>query len=488
MRKSFNSVGRISGLLLLIIISNTNLFATNKTNTILATHHNDTSNNYHDTSPHPAINIKTAKQGLTYYCDPISGKNSNTGSSTQPFGAFSSVNWKKFDLQAGDVIYLMSGQHGQAYMTSIKPNNYITIRAMPGHQPVLSGIQLNNSQFLYFDGLLFDATGTSRSKTRALFHADNDTHHIRVENSTLQSAADSSSWTKEDWHKYSTSGFQFRGDHIVLKNNVLKNLYHAIELQGDYSIVQNNIIDNFAGDAIRSSGSFSTYENNLVKDCYIDEYDFQQDHAFRANSLGGDGKIEHVTLRNNTFIVFSDPITPFIERNKLVGSMMQGIVITDGYADNWIVENNLVVNNQNHGISLYGARYCRIQNNTIIQSPLFADTTHTPMIMLTDQKKTGQKNFSNIIRNNLAAFYTWWTYDRSSLIENNTQIEWQQYANYSKYFVDYDKGDYRSIKTSPAIDAGINTDASKTDIAGNNRIYGKSIDAGAVEYHKSVSP
>ena len=423
-----------------------------------------------------------------YYCDPVNGNINNDGSQAHPWSTLSAVVYTKKSLNAGDVVYLMSGDHGDPYIKDMSFTNYVTVKALSGNAPVIKSIQLVNSAYWLFDGIKIDGTDNSKIKEQVLFSSDINSHHTKIINSTISSAESIANWTQSDWYNKVSSGLQIRSDYAYLKNNVIKNTYHALEVRGQHTEVYNNLIDNFAGDAIRGLGSNSTYENNTIRDCYINDYAIQHDDGFQTYNLESDPKVSNVILRNNVFLLFADPVTQFIQDNSLIGDLMQGIIITDGYADGWIVENNIVSNNQDHGISLYGARNCKVQNNTVVQSPLYTDADHVPWIMLTDQNKTGQNNFNNIIRNNIAAKFTTWTYDATSTVENNVTIDGSNYANYSNYFVDYTNNDFHLSATSPAIDAGVNTDLSATDLEGNPRSMGASVDAGAYEFTGAVTP
>ena len=447
--------------------------------------------NHKKTAYHPLlqINFSNEEQGNeeienAYYFDPINGDNSNNGTINAPFSAFSEINSLGIVYQPNDILYLLNGNHGEVVIKDWQQNGYVTIKALNNHNPVLSSIKIINSQKLIFDKLILDTSTDpiDRDKLFTLFLADAKSHHIEVTNSIIQSAADSSTWTKADWYANSVNGFRMIGHHMTLTNNIILNTYTALEVGGDYAVVKNNLIDNFAADAIRGLGSFSIYENNIVRDCYIDDYAIQHDDGFQAYNLSSDPKIKDVIIRNNQFILFADPVTSFVIENKLIGRLMQGIIITDGYADGWIVENNLVVNAQYHGISLFGARNSRIQNNTVIQSPHFPDSKIIPRIYIDDQRKTGQKNFNNVIRNNLAAFYTPWTYDSSSTIEYNIKINGTDLTSYHDYFIDYANGDYRLVENSEAINAGLNEDLLKTDLSGKARIIDGLVDVRAYEY------
>ncbi|MCK5824922.1 MAG: T9SS type A sorting domain-containing protein [Ichthyobacteriaceae bacterium] len=424
--------------------------------------------------------------GEGYYCDPINGSNSNDGSFENPFAGFATVNWGNVNLVDGDVINLLNGHHGSAYFANQIFAEGITIKAVNNYEAVFTKFQAVNVKNVTFKGIKFDATGGNFATTSPIFFTDNQSEYITVDNCIMQSAESSVTWTKADWYEHSASGFQFRGDNNTLVNTKIYNIYHGVEFQGINTVMNNNLIDNFCGDAIRALGSYGVYENNLVRDCYVDDYNIQHDDFFQSYKLGGDRMISNIVVRNNTFKIFDDPVTDFVKNNNLIGTLLQGIIITDGFADSWIVENNLVVSNKEHGISLYGARNCRVQNNTVVQSALFTDTNAVPKIMLTIQKKTGEKNFDNIIRNNICGVYTPWTYSSTSLIENNVDIDESNYENYKSYFVDYVGNDFHLKQNSVAIDAGVNTSVLSKDLDGNNRVAGGVVDAGCYEYNSYV--
>ena len=191
--------------------------------------------------------------------------------------------------------------------------------------------------------------------------------------------------------------------------------------------------------------------------------------------VDGDPRISNVTIRHNRFILFADPMTSFVLDNDLVGTLMQGVIITDGYADGWVVENNLIVNSREHGISLYGCRNCRVQNNTVVAHPAFAAGVG-PWIRISDQTKTGQANFNNVIRNNLAQMLTPWDYDVTSLVEANLEI-----SAADDHFVDAAGLDFHLVPTSAAVNAGVSADLSALDLDGLPRVVGSAVDIGAFE-------
>ena len=429
-----------------------------------------------------SINAQT-----TYYCDPISGDNNNDGSQATPFATFGSVNWSNVGLQDNDIIYLLDGQHGNGFLNGEQFATNLLIKSVNPQLAVLTKMQLDNCKNITLEDLKIDGSTGSYAKENPIFTGNSGTTYITINNCLIQSADDSSAWTKTDWYANSNGGVEFRGGNITLTNNTFLNLYHAIELRGDYSLVQNNTIENFAADAIRGLGSNSTYENNIIKNCFIDDYGIQHDDAFQVYKTPGSAIVSNVIFRNNKIILFENP-SQFVIDNDLIGILMQGVIITDGNAEAWVVENNLIVNSQPHGITLYGARNCRIQNNTVIKSPYITDVDvpnfgtpgefndDEPWISVQDQGKSGGRtNENNIIRNNISARFTTWTYGANTTNESNIDIDESNVANYDNYFEDYANGDFHSIETSPAVNGGTNTDLSATDLDGNDRIYNSGI-------------
>ena len=424
-----------------------------------------------------------------YYCDPVNGNNANDGSQANPFSSFASVNWASVSLQDKDTIHLLDGNHGDGYFGNQVFSDDLIIKSVNSQQAVFTKIQINNSNHITFQDIKFDASLGSFSKDESIIVGNDNTNYITLNNCLIQSADNSSTWTKTDWYNNSASGVQFRGNNITLIKNTFLNLYHAVELRGNNSLMQNNLIENFAGDAIRGLGSDSTYENNIIKNCFIDDYDIQHDDAFQAFIIPGSGIISNVTFRNNSITLFENP-SQFVIDNNLIGTLMQGVIITDGNAEGWVVENNLISSSQSHGITLYGAQNCRIQNNTVIQTPHVVLLDDVPWISVQDQSKSGGRvNKNNIIRNNIAGRFTTWTYGSNTTDESNLDINQSDVANYDTYFVDYANGDFHQKETSPSINYGVNTDVFTTDLDGNDRIYNNgTVDAGCYEFQGDSTP
>ncbi|MEP2026794.1 Ig-like domain-containing protein, partial [Reichenbachiella sp.] len=425
--------------------------------------------------------------GTIRYCDPENGSNSNDGSEANPWGSFSTALATGKVIEDGDLIYLLSGEHGVPYISSKNFTNGVTVRTLSGQDASLSGLIIANSKNWTFSDVKIDGSSSGLSKDGFLVTGDVNSTDLTFKNCLIQSAAESSTWTKSDWYANAKGGMDMRGENIVVEHTTIKNTYHAMSLRGDNSRATSNLIDNFAGDGIRGLGQFQTFEYNTVRDCYVEDYDTNHDDAFQTYILTGDPKSEGMILRFNTILLFEDPITQFVIDNDLIGESMQGIIITDGYPDAWVVENNLLVTDHYHGISLYGARNSRVQNNTVIKHPYFSDSK-IPWVLIDDNSKTGQTNFNNTVRNNLASDITFDKFDETSTVEGNLQIGLNSSSSYDDYFQDYEDYNFLTKAESPAINAGVNTDLTELDLAGNQRLANGTVDAGAYEYYSPSLP
>ena len=432
-----------------------------------------------------SIVISSSETQTKVYLDPINGNINNNGSINSPLSSLSSVMASNKTFNDNVYLVLREGNHGKVVINGLNPRTQLSFVAFENEKPVLSELQIRNSSKLSFKDIIIDGSLSNLMRDNFMLTGDKNSHSLSFDTMIIKAADDSSRWTKVDWYANSIGGMDMRGKDITVTNSLITNVYHAVSLRGDRAYYAHNIIDNFAGDGIRGLGDDSIYEYNTVRDCYIDDYSIQHDDGFQAYRIASDAsyKVKNVVLRGNKILLFADPITDFVRDNNLVGKLMQGMIITDGHADSWLVENNLVVSSQYHGISLYGATSCRVQNNTVVSHPSFAKNT-APRIYLDDQKKSGQthSNTNNIVRNNITTTLTTWTFDASSTIENNLDIVESNLMNFTNIFSDYEGLNFHLKSTSTAIDTGKNTDTSLLDNDELDRIYNTKVDKGAFEY------
>ncbi len=435
------------------------------------------------------ITEKQVVEGKSYYCDPVNGSMSNDGSIDHPWSKLEDVFARSKKFEPGDYIFLMSGAHGKIYINGANSGNgtsdaYITIKAKDGETPYISSVQLESGSFYAFNEVTFTSDGRGGNTFRGYMLSTNKNFtNLKVVNCNFNSGDDSSSWSKADWYSHAKDAVMIKGDHLIFNYNTIRNTYFAFQMEANYAEVKNNVIDNFGADAIRALGSHAIYEGNLIRDSYIEDYGVNHDDGIqiycRANIAGG--LVEDVIIRNNKIYTFKDPITQAMKDDKLIGYSMQGIMHTDSRVENVIIENNLVVSDHYHGITLASAKNSRIQNNTVVKTPnsVNPDLKAIPWIQIRDAKGVGEPT-GNIVRNNICYKVTKWTFDQTkNLTENNIE---SSISGFNDLFTNYNNFDLTLKKGSIAIDAGINKDLFSTDIDGNIRVVGSKVDCGAYEY------
>ncbi len=227
------------------------------------------------------------------------------------------------------------------------------------------------------------------------------------------------------------------------------------------------MIDGFSADGLRGLGDGGWFEYNVVKNALVGApADGNHDDGFQSWSVGpggvGTGEVRDVVLRGNVFLNNENPDHP-------LHATLQGIGCFDGLFVDWVVENNVVVTDHWHGISLYGAIGGRVVNNTVLD--LNGVSPGPPWIMLNSSDGTPSQNV--LVRNNLATDYS--LAGTGIVADHNVEI-----ADAAALFV-APPFDLHLKAGSPAIDAGSATEAPPLDADRVPRPQGDGFDLGAFE-------
>lgn len=376
--------------------------------------------------------------GNTFYIDPVLGSSSGDGSEAYPWLTLEQViedgliQWYRHaesynpeselvivnegaPVQGGDRLLLRSGYHGHVALNTFIFTDWLTISAQDGQTPVLSQFKLQGAfAKIYLKGLTilkdsyegpenyWEADEINHNSSACLYLATSSFwgvgRQVKVNNLTLGTTTDTSSWSAAQWVQRAAGGIGLRSIlDCEIVNCRIENIRHGlnIEYASDNTIAVNNTIKNFSGDGCRliSNNVFLAY--NTITDCL--KVDDNHDDAIQSYTRGEDGSPGTGVLSNNVvrgnLIIGTTDVT-----NPLAGSP-QGIGCFDGFFDGWIVENNVVIVDHYHGISFYGMRNSYILNNTVIDQNHDNDTS--PWIMITDHKN-GTPSESCTIANNIA--------------------------------------------------------------------------------------
>jgi hypothetical protein len=387
----------------------------------------------------------------------------NNGSPDAPWSTLSAVIsaglFTNGTIKAGDIVYLRSGNHGSVTF-SANNSDFITIAPDTGATPVVSSVIIKGSKWI-IKGLTIQSLGSTLVDIR-----NSASNNVIVGNYIL-SQQDVSSWTQADWQKHSSTAVSIYGQCTTILDNNIKNIRWGVFASADHQLIQGNTIDNIADDGIQITASDITIRSNRLTN-------FQDigdgNHADMIQAFNLSSIVFHdITIDSNICINQTDPNLPFPNTDT------QGITEFDGQWNRYSVINNVVVTNHWHGISIYGATNASLINNTV-----FSDNpTHISWLGVFDSK-TGSPPVNNIVRNNLAAKYSYpatgYTQDHNVAVSNPAMA-----------VVKFDKKQYafdlRLKAGSRAIGAGTTAGAPATDVTGATRA--PPVDAGAYAYINS---
>ena len=441
-----------------------------------------------------------ALHAADFYVDPVAGSATGNGSAGNPWltlqqvvtdNLIESQGWDALPytgssvlqprnagapVKAGDTIWLRTGYHGELVLNNWYNASSITIRAQAGHTPRLSRVSIIGAMNWVLDGLSIslEHAPTFTQQTIITMRGDGfwgPASHLTVRNCDVFCANDATAWTAQDWLDHHSTAFDMRSSDSVLQGNTIRNTRYAIACSGPDCVVRENVIDGFSGDGIRGLGDYGLYEYNIVKNA-IDVGDAHHDDGFQSWSVGtggvGTGVVRGIVLRGNTFINHED-------RNHPMRATMQGVGCFDGWFEDWLIENNVVITDHWHGITLLGARNCRIVNNTVID--LYTGTPGPSWIQIAPHKDTTVSE-DCIVRNNLANTISVPAGQTNMTVDHNITVTVP-----ADFFVDPANFDMRLLPTAAAVDAGSSTLSPSIDRDQVARPYGAAVDVGAYEWH-----
>ena len=444
-----------------------------------------------------------------YYCDPDKGDMSNVGSLESPWSTLQAVFDAKQTFSQGDTIFLHGGTHGNVVMFG-RNDDYVLIKAFGDGDPVLQSLRIMSASYWKFEEIHIASElpeGYNVYNLKFLVESSDNTDHLFFQNCQVYSTAeDISTWTQQDWFERTSCGFMLKGTYAFIHDCTIKNINMGISMEGRFSELMRSTLENIVGDGIRALSSDSKYEYNTLMNSYdITGYNPNWDgsnpdypvgggnhddffQSYTAKVGGVEEVVSNVIVRFNKFIAYTDP-------DQVQKSSCQSMGCFDGYFYNWVVENNLIINNNWHGITFLGIDNSLIANNTIVHNPIYNDLVvnetkvddHRPWIWVGKMKKAhgGGPSTNNTIRNNLVIQKN--TYSTPIIDDGvNTQKENNLFVPESAmdlYFVDFEQMDLHLTTGAPPIDQGINIDLPLNDLDMNPRLFGMAVDCGAFEYN-----
>ena len=421
--------------------------------------------------------------GAVFYVDPEKGDMDNDGSVERPWRTVEQVFEQNLiqtrdtagrlknpqaPVKAGDTILLRSGYHGEIYCRGAHNDDFITIAAEEGRKPRVRRVFFSAAKKWVIRGLTVSPGFAPEYKRDRLIYVVNwggPSADFVIENNTLYSSVDASSWSAKQWDSLVCYGISVIGDRIRIRNNTLRYVDHGIIISGDRFTVERNSIEHIAGDGIVCSADNTSLLYNKMKYFYrvnANHDDGIQFHRGRDKTT----PILNAVVRGNSVIAWDNAVN-----NPLIGHP-QGICNFDIPAVNWRVENNIVLVRHHHGITIGGCQNGVIINN-LAYNP-YGGRFFAGIMLGTTHGKTISEN--TVIRNNLVD-------SEISYPGTNNKVDHNIVVNDpNRFFRNPLKYDMRHKQGSPAIDAGSIVSAPKIDINGIRRPNGIGVDVGPYEF------
>lgn len=295
-------------------------------------------------------------------------------------------------VQPGDRILLKAGKYGDLAIRQRRNDRLVTIAAYPEHEAVFSSILIEDSSNWAFSEITIEPLPGTKNKG-PLFQVSGESRSIVLKDSRVRAAPSVEKWTRQDWLNNARTGVRVEGRGIKIERVEIENVRHGIESLAHVSRFIGNTINRFSGDGIRGLGDGAVYAENTIKNCY--DIDDNHDDGFQswsldANNNPGGGVVRNGVLSGNFIIGYEDPGQPYKCR-------LQGIGMFDGFFENWIIEGNIVLVDNWHGITVMGGRNVRITNNVVVDQN--TNELGPPWISITSHKDGRSSEGSDVSRN-----------------------------------------------------------------------------------------
>ena len=302
---------------------------------------------------------------------------------------------------------------------SLDPNNRAQIRS----------IDVRVSNHWTFSGIDVLPPASGSAFTAVKFSGNNN----RLENSIV-SYGDNSSWTAADWNNNAGRGVLVNGNNNSFYNNYVHSVSGGFVFEHGATNTQaiHNTVNGVAGDAVKALGDHTLLENNLFKnfkDVNNNHDDCVQSFS-RQNGVIGAGSVVGLTIRGNLCIANEDHADPFY-------SGTQGYAIFNGTAEDWTIENNILVTSTYHGIFLAAAENALVTNNTILDDNGSINGANTVWIRANGAGSGNE--ISDNITNTVVP-------NPNVLIQNNAEIDLDEYDD---WFIDWMNYDFRLRADAP---------------------------------------
>ena len=203
-------------------------------------------------------------------------------------------------------------------------------------------------------------------------------------------AAKYMAWTRAKWLANRIGGIQNRAKDGNIVNCVATATSFAFSVENGR--LERCLVRGFSGDAYRGVKS-AQFIGNYCRDSF--KIDRNHDDMFQSFNLTGK-PFNGMNIEDNVFVSWTGRL-----RHPLQGSRTQGIGMFDGFYDNLVIRNNLVVTDHFHGITVAGCTNALFEGNIVLNVLGSAMKRSTHPWLKVGPHKDGRPSRNVIVKNNI---------------------------------------------------------------------------------------
>lgn len=342
-----------------------------------------------------------------FYVDPSIGKMSNDGSFDRPWSTLEEVFAAGKTFAPGAHIFLRRGYHGGPTVRG-KNASTVTIRAAPGHAPIVKWLKLSEATHWAIEDLFIrpDAAPDDGERTMIRFLAGSEGNVLR--NVGAYSTQDPHGWRADEkaWLAHQRQGMHIQsGGGNVVDGLHLLNVGNGMLVESTGNRITHSTQENFTRDGWVPLASDNTWEfnvlmNSIMTDHTISIFDKppKPERLHRDMVQTWNGAKKGMVFRGNVLIAVADPTLPVAGNDPTttgyVDKRIPAFAGWDGPFTGYTFENNAVFTDHQAGIWLNNATNCTVVNNTLT-TITYAPSTGYPSIKIIGSS-SGNRVYNNI--------------------------------------------------------------------------------------------
>lgn len=281
-------------------------------------------------------------------------------------------------LKGGETVYLKAGDYGNLTLTG-KYASTVTFTSVDVDQPAtFNMITFNGAKNITIDAVKVDLQNHPAEAYKDVGVRVSNSSNIEISNSDVSSNASSQ-------NAISTTGIYVRGSsNVVLDNNTISEFgWGSVVQQSSNVAVSNNTYHDNLGDNARYASDISNIvvEGNTFYPPALDNpLNTHQDNIqFWTTDATKDSA--NIVVRGNTIYNYTESTVQNIFMRGDYLNSADGLSNEFRY-ENVVIEENVIVGNHAHGITISAADGVTIQNNTVLYAGLEAhpDAVNVPKI------------------------------------------------------------------------------------------------------------